>query len=351
MGMRLREIAERSGGEVRGDGDCTIERVGALTEDQAGTIGFFAHPAYRHELRTTTISAVILRRKDLAACPTNALICANPYLTFARVARLLHPAEPIEAGVHDSAIVEAGARVAGSAHVGAQVVIEAGARIEAHVYLGPGCIVARDARIGASARLVAAVTVCRGCRVGRRVLIHPGVVIGSEGFGFADNGRLWEKIPQLGSVCIGDDVEIGANTTIDRGTLADTRIGRGVKIDNLVQIGHNAQIGEHTVIAGCVAIAGSVRVGRRCALGGAVRVSDHVTIIDNVKVTCRSAVTRSILEAGIYSGGTPLQTNRRWHRSAARFKQLDEMARRIARLEQQLATQRARDDATDRSRR
>jgi len=329
----LGELAERTRAELHGDAACVVHRVGMLQDGGEGTLAFLADPRFRDQLPRTRVSAVVLHRADLPGCPTNALVSADPYLTFARVARLLNPLAPAQPGVHPSASIAADAIVDSTAQVGPQVVIEDAAQVGSGAIVGPGCVIGRGARLGCEARLVAAVIVGSGCLVGERTLIHPGAVIGSDGFGFVDDGKTWEKVPQLGSVVIGDDVEIGANTTIDRGTLGDTVIECGVKIDNLVQVGHNVRIGADTVISGCVGIAGSARIGSHCALGGAVSVSDHVTLTDEVRVTFMSTVTRSIDEPGVYSSGTPLQPSRGWRRSSARFKQLDDMAKRITRLE------------------
>ena len=234
--------------------------------------------------------------------------------------------------MHPSANVAIGAVVDNSASIGAGAVIEDGARIGARTAIGPGCVVGHDAIVGNDCRLAANVTLCHGVRLGERVLIHPGVVIGADGFGIANDGGVWEKVPQLGAVEICDDVEIGANTTIDRGALRDTFIGCGVKIDNLVQIGHNVQIGEHTAIAACVAIGGSAKVGRRCTIGGAASLAGHLEIVDDVHLTATSAVPNSITVPGVYSSGMPVQENRAWRRNVIRMRHLDEMARQLKSL-------------------
>jgi len=331
--VTLREIAQRVGGTVHGDGQCRIHAVAPLENAGPGTIGFLGTAAYRKHLATTAASAVILRQEDLARCPTNALICADPYLSYARVAALLHPQATAAPGIDPTATVAVTASIDATAQLGPHAVVGAGASVGAGAVIGPGCSIGAGSRIGDHSRLGARVTVGDACIVGCRTVIEPGAVIGSEGFGFACDNGTWVRIPQLATVRIGDDVEIGANTTIDRGTLTDTIVEDGVKIDNQVQVGHNVQIGAHTVIAGCVGIGGSAKIGRHCALGGAVNVVDHVRLADHVRITAASTVTESIKEAGVYSGGVPLQANRDWRWSAARFKQLNAMARRLIRLE------------------
>nr|MBA3565203.1 UDP-3-O-(3-hydroxymyristoyl)glucosamine N-acyltransferase [Gammaproteobacteria bacterium] len=239
--------------------------------------------------------------------------------------------------VHKSATVAPDSDVDESAHVGACAVIEAGATIGARVFIGPGCVIGRDCVIGKETRLVANVTLCERVTLGARGLYHPGIVIGADGFGIARFDEAWIKVPQLGAVRIGDDVEVGANTTIDRGALEDTIIEDGVKLDNQIQVAHNVRIGAHTVVAGCTGIAGSTVIGSRCMIGGQVGFVGHLSIADDVVITGRSMVTASIDEPGVYSGGLPLDEAGRWRRNSARFRQLDELARRIARLEKQAA--------------
>jgi len=229
--------------------------------------------------------------------------------------------------------VAAGATVDVAAWIGAAAVIEEGAQIGAHTSIGPGCVIGRDVIVGDDCCLAANVTLCHGVRLGTRVLVHPGVVIGGDGFGIANDDGVWEKVPQLGAVTIGDDVEIGANTTIDRGALRDTVIGCGVKIDNLVQVGHNVQIGEHTAIAACVAIGGSAKIGRRCTIGGAASLAGHLEIADDVHLTATSAVPNSISAPGVYSSGMPVQENRAWRRNVVRMRHLDDMARQLKSLQ------------------
>lgn len=264
------------------------------------------------------------------------LVVDQPKLAFARVLERLYalPARP--AGVHPSAVVDESASIDPSARIEAQVSIGAGARIGPEVVIGPGCVVGPNVVIGESTRLLARVTVLDDSLIGARCVIQPGVVIGSDGFGLAQDNGVWRRVPQVGRVVIGNDVDVGANTTIDRGALDDTVIADGVKLDNLIQIAHNVRIGEHSAVAGCAGLAGSSEVGRHCTLGGGVGLAGHLSLADNVHITGMSMVTRSIHRPGVYSAGTPLDTNERWHRNAARFKQLDRLVRRVKQLEKRL---------------
>ncbi len=338
MAVTLAELARRFHCEVRGDAGAEVDSVASLATAGPRSITFVADPAYLKQLVRIAAGAVILRAADAARYSGNVLIADNPHLCFARIAAYLHPPTAFVPGVHASAVVDADARVAASAWVGAQVVIEAGAAIGEHVYIGPGCHIGRDAEIGAASHLVGRVTVAHACRIGQRALIHPGAVIGSDGFGYARDGDRWEKVPQLGCVVIGDDVEIGANTTIDRGALADTVIGDGVKLDNLIQIAHNVQIGEHTALAGCAAVAGSATIGKRCAIGGRVGILGHLEIADDVQIAATSLVTGSISKPGMYSSGIPAEPVELWHKNVARLRQLDNLARRLIALEHKIQT-------------
>lgn len=336
MSYTLGELAERLGAELHGDAGCRIERVATLQNANAGSISFLSNRRYQTFLASTGASAVILDAEFLSACAVNALVSANPYLAFARAADLLNPPPSFEPGVHESAWVSAQATVHPQAWVGAQTSVGANASVGAGTFLGPGCVIEEGVYIGDDSRLVANVTLCRGVRLGKRALLHPGVVVGGDGFGIANEDGVWVKVPQLGSVRIGNDVEIGANTTIDRGALEDTIIEDGVKLDNLIQVGHNVQVGEHTAIAACVAIGGSARIGRRCTIGGAASIAGHLEIADDVHLTATSAVPNSIKRPGVYSSGMPIQENKAWRRNVIRMRQLDEMARRLKQLESRL---------------
>ena len=333
MPLRLAELAVRFGCELQGDPDALVERVAPLQDATPGALAFLANPKYRRHLAGTRATAVVLDAAAAAECPVAALVTRNPYATYARIAQLLHPDPPVPAGRHASAVVDAGAYLDPSAHVGPHAYVAAGAVIGARVTIGPGSLVLAGARVGADTRLVARVTLCEGVRIGERCLLHPGVVIGADGFGQAPDGGKYVKVPQVGSVALGDDVEVGANTTIDRGAIGDTVIGDGVKIDNQVQIGHNVRIGEHTVIAGCAGISGSTVIGRRCMIGGMVGVVGHLEICDDVALTGRTMVSSSIRQPGVYSSALPADEARHFRRNAARFQKLDELARRVRRLE------------------
>ena len=333
MEMTLGALATALSASLHGDAEIRISRVATLSNAGPGTLTFLANRRYRTQLAATRADAVVLDEEFVHECPAAALVTSNPYLAFARAAALLNPQPEMAVGVHPSALVDPRARVHPQAWVGPGVVIESGAVIDEGVFVGPGCVVGEDVMIGHGSRLVASVTLCRGVRIGRRALIHPGVVIGADGFGIASDDGAWVKVPQLGSVRIGDDVEIGANTTVDRGAIDDTIIEDGVKLDNLIQVGHNVRIGAHTAIAACVAIGGSARIGRRCTIGGAASLAGHLEIADDVHLTATSAVPNSIVTAGVYSSGMPVQENRAWRRSVIRLRQLDDMARTLKALE------------------
>jgi UDP-3-O-[3-hydroxymyristoyl] glucosamine N-acyltransferase len=320
MSIALGELAVRFGCELRGDPDERIDHVAPLESAGPGSLSFLANPKLTPLLIATRASAVVLEPRSAESCPVGALIDRNPHATFARIATLLYPSPVPTPGVHPSAIVDASAEVHPSAEIGAQSVIGPGAVIGAHCLVGPACIIAAHARLGADGRLVARVTIERGVVIGERALIHPGAVIGSDGFGLARDSDGWVKVPQMGGVRIGNDVEIGANTTIDRGAMDDTVISDGVKLDNQIQIGHNVFIGMHTAIAGCTGVAGSTRIGARCMIGGHVGFAGHIEICDDVVITGKSAVPHSIKQPGIYSGVVGLEPVKTWHRIVARMK-------------------------------
>lgn len=333
VAFSLEELAERIGAELHGDGKSPIRGVNTLDSAGEGEITFLANPRYRSLLRSTSASAVILTRDDLGSCPVSALVTPNPYLAYARATALLYPPGRQEPGVHATASVAPDARIDESAYVGPCAVVESGAAIGSNVVIGPGCVVGKDAVVGDGSRLVARVTLCRGVRIGRRVLVHPGAVIGSDGFGLANDEGRWVKVAQVGSVVVGDDVEIGANTTIDRGALEDTVIGEGVKLDNQIQVAHNVHIGAHTAIAACVGIAGSTRIGSHCTIGGGAGIIGHLKIADHVQITAMSFVTRSIRTAGSYSSGFPVLPSSQWHKAVAYFRRLVGMEARVRTLE------------------
>ncbi len=333
MRLTLGDLAARLGAELRGDPSTEVDRVATLSAATPGTVTFLANRRYRAFLKSTEASAVLVEAEFAEECPTAALITDNPYLGYARTATWLHPVPCGPAGVHPSAWVSDEAVVHPSAGIGPQSVVEAGARIGARARIGSSCVIGPDALVGEDTVLGANVTLCRQVSIGARGLVHPGAVIGADGFGIANDRGVWVKVPQVGGVVIGDDVEIGANTTIDRGALEDTVIEDGVKLDNLIQIGHNVQIGAHTAIAACVAIGGSARIGKRCTIGGAASLAGHLEIADDVHLTATSSVPNSIEEPGTYSSGMPVMENLAWRKMIIRMRQLESMARRLKRLE------------------
>jgi UDP-3-O-[3-hydroxymyristoyl] glucosamine N-acyltransferase len=336
MEYTLAELAKRCGGQVRGNAHTLISKAATIQHAGPGSITFLSNTHYRRYLNETHAGAVILSQADAEACPVPSLVSDNPYLLYARVANLLAPKQPSLAGIDPAARVHSKARVSAQAWIAPGAVLEEGVMIADGVSIGPNCVIQAGTRVEESCRLVANVTLCHDIRVGKRALIHPGVVIGADGFGFARDGSAWVKVPQLGSVVIGDDVEIGANTSIDRGALEDTVIENGVKLDNQIQIGHNVHIGEHTIIAGCAGISGSARIGRRCMLGGSVGVVGHIEICDDVTITGMTVVTHSIHEPGVYSGLMPMDTSARWRRNSVRIRQLDELAHRLIAIEKKM---------------
>lgn len=337
MGITLGDLARHLQGSVRGDGAHQITGVAPLDRAGAHELAFLADPKYRRQLPRTAAGAVLLRADDADGFGGNAIVVDDPQLRFAQAAQLLHPPALVFPGAHPSAVVESGARVAPSAQIGAHVVIETGATIAEHVVIGPGCFVGRGASIGARSRLAARVVIAAGCVIGRECVIHPGAVIGADGFGFAKDGERWINMPQLGRAILGDHVEVGANTTIDRGTLSDTVIEDGVKLDNLIQVAHNVRIGAHTAIAACTGIAGSTVIGRRCAIGGQVGIAGHLEIADDVQITAKSLVVGSITRAGAYGSSIKAQPLDQWRRNAVRVHQLDDLARRLRQLEREIA--------------
>lgn len=335
MDYLLGEIAERIGARLVGDAATRISGVSSLESSRAHAIGFVTHSRYRKLLAATRLAAVILREEELPYCPVAALVCDNPYAAYARLTALFAPITEGLPAIHPTAIIDTTARLGEGVRVAAHAVIEAGVELGAGVAIGSGCSLGRGVRIGAGSRLYPNVTVYHGCEIGRNATIHSGAVVGADGFGFANEGGRWIKIHQLGRVVIGDEVEIGANSTIDRGAIEDTVIGHNVIIDNQVQVAHNVRIGDHTAIAGCVGIAGSAVIGRHCALGGGAGILGHLELCDGVTVTAMSLVTNSIKQPGVYSAGTPLEPKMQWQKNYVRFKQLDEMARRIRALEKE----------------
>jgi UDP-3-O-[3-hydroxymyristoyl] glucosamine N-acyltransferase len=313
-----------------------VSRVGTLAGAAPDAVTFLANSLYRPQLASTRAAAVVLAPRDRDACPVASLVHADPYLTYARIATWLYPAPTVVPGTHASAVVAASARIAAGAQIDAQVVIGADCVVADEVVIGAGTVLGAGVKVGGGTRIGPRVTLLDGVRIGARCIVHPGAVIGADGFGFAPDHGAWQKIPQIGGVVIGDDVEIGANTTVDRGTIDDTVIEDGCKLDNLVQIAHNARVGAHTVMAAMSGIAGSTRVGKRCMIGGGVTMVNSLTICDDVLFTFGSIVTRSVDEPGTYSGHLPAEEAGKWRKSAVRFRQLEELAQRLAKAERKL---------------
>ena len=333
MTLTLGELAVRFGCELRGDPAVTVDSVAALSQAGPRSVTFLADPKYVDQLAGTRAGVVILNAKAAAGSPVPALIAANPHATFARVAAVLHPDPPLRPGVHPSATIEPGASLDPTAEIGANVYVGEGARIGARCFIGPGSVIERGAQIGDDARFLARVFVGHGVVFGKRCIVQPGAVIGGDGFGFAKEKHTWVKVPQLGGVNIGDDVEIGSNTTIDRGALEDTVIEEGAKLDNLIMIAHNVRIGAHSALAACVAIAGSSVVGKRCVLAGKVGLSGHVELCDDVVVLGTSFISHSIGKPGVYSSALPSEEAGVWRRIVGRIKRLDAMAKRLRAVE------------------
>jgi UDP-3-O-[3-hydroxymyristoyl] glucosamine N-acyltransferase len=351
MALTLEQIVQRFGGEIVGDATQRVGGLAPLDQAEAHQLAFLANPKYLSQVETTRAGAVLIAPGDLGKLAAhegrNFIVTPNPYAYFARVAQMFIDlaAPKLAAGVHPSAVIDPTAQVAASAVIGPHVVIEPGAVIGEEVRLDANVTIGRGSRIGAGTHLYPNVAVYHGCKIGPRVIIHAGAVIGSDGFGFAPDfvgegesrTGSWVKIPQVGGVTIGADVEIGSNTTIDRGAMADTIIEDCVKIDNLVQIGHNCKIGAYTVIAGCSGIAGSTTIGRHCMIGGAVGVAGHVTLGDHVIVTAKSGVSKSLLKPGMYTSAFPAVEHADWNKSAALLRNLDKLRDRIKALEAALA--------------
>jgi len=347
MEVTLGELAVRFGCELRGDPSIRVDSVAALSQAGARAVTFLANPKYVSQLKETRAGAVILDSRAAAEAPVAALVAANPHATYARVATLLHPDPPLQPGVHASAYAARGASIAASAEVAPQAYVGDGARIGARCFIGPGCIVERGATIGDDTRLVARVVIGHHVTIGERCVVQPGAVIGGDGFGFAPEKGAWVKVPQVGSVIVGDDVEIGANTTIDRGALGDTVIEEGVKIDNLIMIAHNCRIGAHSALAACVAIAGSSVVGKRCILGGKVGLTGHISLCDDVVVQGTSFISHSISKPGVYSSALPSEEAGVWRRIVARIKRLDSEARRLRALEKHVGFSAREQDSSE----
>jgi len=331
IALTLREIVARLGGEAVGEASAPL--TGVATLDSAGPrdISFLSNPRYRSKLATTRAGAVIVGLGDRDAASLPRIVSDNPYAYYARTVALFHPEEPATPGVHPTARIDASARVDAGAEVGAFAVVGPGTTVGRGARLGAHAVLGARVAIGEDTRLHAGVSVYDGCRIGARCILHSGAVIGADGFGMAREAGRWIKIPQVGGVRIGDDVEIGANTTIDRGALDDTVIEEGVKLDNQIQVAHNCVIGAHTVIAGCTGISGSVTIGRDCMIGGGVGIVGHISICDRVTISGMTLVAKSITRPGTYTSGLPMMPHAEWLKNAAHLRRLDRIAGRAGR--------------------
>lgn len=332
--LKLSELADQFNLQYHGDGDTLIDGIGTLADASGSQLSFLANPAYREQLATTAAAAVLVSASDAAHCPVNTLIADDPYVSYAKIATLFDPRRPLQPGIHPSASIDPGAKLASDIHVGANAVIGPGCEIAEAVTIGAGCILTADCKLGAAARLGANVTLCDGVVIGKRTVIHPGAVIGSDGFGMAFEQDHWVKIPQLGVVRIGDDCEIGANTTIDRGAIGDTVLEDDVRLDNQIQIGHNVHIGAHTAMAGMVGISGSTQIGKYCMFAGASGTIGHIKVADRTTVNYQSVLSKPVTETGtVWSAALPAQPLREWNRSVAHLRKLGKLTRRVLKLE------------------
>lgn len=346
-GLTLSEAAQLTGSQLRGDGRRCVTRVQTLGEAKSDAISFLANQRYKHLLKETQAGAVILAAEDAEDCPVDCLINDNPYLAHAVVMSALYPVPAVQPGIHPSANVAADARIDASAEVGPGCFVGAGVEIAAGAVIGPNCVLLDGAYVGPESRLLGSVTLGIGTRLGKRCLLHPGAVVGGDGFGLANRDGAWVKVPQIGRAVLGDDVEVGCCTTIDRGAIGDTVIADGVKLDNQVHVAHNVQIGRHSALAGCAAIAGSTRIGEYCTVGGAAGITGHVELGDHVHISGATSVTRSFKSPGLYTSTVPAMDHAVWLKNFARLKRLDDMVRRVKTLEKALAVLREKHKADD----
>lgn len=331
--ISLTQLAETLGAQLYGDGNVTISSIAGMNKAQAGQITFLSSSKYRKHLDECQAGAVILREKDLPFCKTNALVVQDPYLAYALTAQALDTTPPCATNIAPSAFIAPSATLGENVHIGHNAVIEEGVELGDGVEIGAGCVIGKEVKIGANSKLWANVTIYHQVKIGKACLIQSGAVIGSDGFGYANDKGRWVKIPQLGTVVIGDRVEIGACTVIDRGALEDTHIADGVIIDNLCQIAHNVAIGENTAIAGATVMAGSLTVGKNCIIGGASVFNGHMEIADNVTVTGMAMVVKPLSEPGMYSSGLPAQSNREWRKTVARVMRIEDILNRLKNIE------------------
>lgn len=333
MNYTLAEIANKIGASVHGDEQSEITGISTLNNANTGDIAFLANSKYSTQLAETKASAVIISKNDLNNCQTNALVMDNPYAGFALVAQLLDNTPRSSHNIHPSAIIDKTVEIGENVTIGANTVIEAGAILADNVSIGAGCFIGQGVDINNSTQLWSNVSIYHRVIIGKHCLIQANTVIGSDGFGYANDAGKWLKIPQLGTVIIGNNVEIGASTTIDRGALENTIISDGVILDNQIQIAHNVEIGENTAIAACSVIAGSTKVGKNCIIAGLVGINGHIEVGDGCVFTGMTMVTKGIDKPGVYSSGMPCQPNKEWHKNNARIKKLDSLNKRISAVE------------------
>ncbi|MCW8925652.1 MAG: UDP-3-O-(3-hydroxymyristoyl)glucosamine N-acyltransferase [Xanthomonadales bacterium] len=335
--IKLSELAKQFGLSYHGDGDTLIEGVATLSGAGPAHISFLSNPAYRDQLKSTRAAAVIVAPDELDHCSVNALISDNPYVSYARVAGMFDPRKPVSAGIQDGAHIDTSATLGQDVHIGANAVIGPGCSIADACSIGPGCVLLAGCSVGAGSTLKANVTLCEGVTIGERTIVHPGAVIGADGFGLAFDNDHWVKIPQLGTVRVGNDCEIGANTTIDRGAIGDTVLADDVRLDNLVQIAHNVEIGAHTALAAMVGISGSTRIGNYCMFAGNSGTVGHICIADRTTVHAMSVVTKSIVEPGTTWGAAlPARPTKEWNRTVAYLRKLERLVKRVTKLEKQI---------------
>lgn len=332
---RLDEIVAHLGGELIGEPSVEVQQVAPVDAAGPGTITFLTNPKYRQALIDTAASAVVLAPSSVDLTNLPRIVHVNPYAYYARLVALLNPAAAVPHGAHVSAVLESA--IPDSASIGANAVIGKHVSIGERVRIGAGCVIGDGASIGDDSLLHPNVTIASGCRLGARATVQSGAVIGSDGFGFAKENGQWVKIPQIGRVIIGDDVEIGANTAIDRGALEDTVIGNDVKLDNQIHMAHNVRIGDHTAIAGCVGIAGSTTIGRRCTVGGGALIVGHIRIGDDVHLSGGTVIGKSLTKPGLYTGIYPMETHEAWLKNAAKLRHLDDLHRKVREMEKQIA--------------
>ena len=333
MELTLEELAKQVGGKVSGDPSATVNSVATIKNASSGQITFLSLKSLRKFLAQTKATAVILKAEDQQNCPVNSIVVENPLLAYAKIAGILSPVNSVTPSIHPTAVIDSTAKIDKTASIAAHAVIGKGSKIGKNCQLGAHCYIGENVSLDEGVHIYNNVSVMDNCTIGARTIIHPGAVIGADGFGNANDQGKWVKIPQIGAVTIGSDVEIGANTTIDCGAIENTVIGNGVRLDNLIQIAHNVEIGDHTAIAAMTAVAGSTVIGQYCMIGGTVAISGHLHIADRVTLTGRTTVLQSIKEAGVYSSCAPLVENSKWHKNYMQMKKLDELAKRLKQLE------------------